>query len=57
MLLANGVLSLFLGILMFRAPGVTLLFVALTFAFWFIFSGIARNATGVAFWKELKGEG
>ena len=57
LLLADGALSLLLGILLFRAPGVTLLFISLTFAFWFIFSGIARIATGVALRKELKGEG
>ena len=57
LLLADGALSLVLGILLFRAPGVTLLFIALTFAFWFIFSGIARIATGVALRKELEGEG
>ena len=57
LLLADGALSLLLGILLFRAPGVTLLFISLTFAFWFIFSGVARIATGVALRKELKGEG
>ncbi len=55
--LADGALSLILGVLLFRAPGVTLLFVALTFAFWFIFSGVARMAMGVQLRKEIKGEG
>lgn len=57
LLLAEGGLSLVLGILLFRAPGVTLLFVSLTFAFWFIFSGVARIAMGVQLRKEIKGEG
>lgn len=57
LLLADGALSLLLGILLFQAPGVTLLFISLTFAFWFIVSGVARIATGVALRKELKGEG
>lgn len=57
LLLADGALSLILGILLFRAPGVTLLFVALTFAFWFIFSGVARIAMGVQLRKEIEGEG
>ena len=57
LILADGVLSLVLGILIIRAPGVSLLFVALTFAFWFIFSGITRIATAIALRKEMKGEG
>lgn len=57
LLLASGALSLILGILLFRAPGVTLLFMALTFAFWFIFSGVARIAIAVQLRKEMKGEG
>lgn len=57
LLLADGVLSLLLGILLFRAPEVTLLFVALTFAFWFIFSGVGRVAMGVQLRKEIEGEG
>ena len=57
LLLAEGALTLFLGILLFRAPGVTLLFISLVFAFWFIFSGVARIAMGVQLRKEIKGEG
>ncbi len=57
MILADGALSLILGILLFRSPEVTLLFVALTFAMWFIFSGVARIAMGVQLRKEIKGEG
>lgn len=57
LLLADGGLSLILGILLFRAPGMTLLFMALTFSFWFIFSGIARIAMGVQLRKEIQGEG
>jgi uncharacterized membrane protein HdeD (DUF308 family) len=56
-ILADGILSLVLGVLLLRAPEVTLLFVSLTFAFWFIFSGLARIAMGVQLRKEIKGEG
>ena len=56
-ILADGALSLILGILLIRAPEVTLLFISLTFAFWFIFSGVARVAMGVQLRKEIEGEG
>lgn len=57
LLVIYGLLSIALGVLLFRAPEVTELFMALTFAFWFIFSGIARIAIAIQLRKEMTGEG
>lgn len=55
--LAEGGISLLLGLLLLFMPGVTLLVISFTIAFWFIFSGVARIAMAIQLRKEIKGEG
>ncbi|MEM9671101.1 MAG: HdeD family acid-resistance protein [Cyclobacteriaceae bacterium] len=57
LILAEGGISLLLGLLLFFMPGVTLLVISFTIAFWFIFSGVARIAMAIQLRKEIKGEG
>jgi len=57
LILAEGGISLLLGLLLFFMPGVTLLVISFTIAFWFIFSGVARIAMAIQLRKEVKGEG
>ncbi|MEJ4088877.1 HdeD family acid-resistance protein [Galbibacter orientalis] len=57
LILLEGAISLFLGIILLNMPGLTLLIVGFTVAFWFIFGGISRIAMGIQVRKEIEGEG
>ncbi len=57
LILAEGILSLIIGTLLFLSPGLTLLIVSFTIAFWFIFIGISRIAMAIQIRKEIEGEG
>lgn len=54
--LAEGVISIVFGLLLFRMPGLTLLIVSFIISFWFIFVGISRIAMAIQLRKEIKGE-
>ena len=43
LILLEGAISLFLGIILLNMPGLTLLIVGFTVAFWFIFGGISYS--------------
>lgn len=55
--LLEGILGLALGIVLFVTPGVTLFFMGLLIAFWFILIGINRIMMGIKLRKEIEGEG
>ncbi|MEK6481061.1 DUF308 domain-containing protein [Catalinimonas sp. 4WD22] len=55
--LAEGLISLILGLLLFITPGVILIIISFTIAFWFIFSGISRIGMAIQLRKEIEGEG
>ncbi len=57
LILAEGAISLILGLLLFITPEVTLLIISYTIAFWFIFSGVSRIAMAIQVRKEIEGEG
>lgn len=57
LILAEGAISLILGLLLFITPGITLMIISFTIAFWFIFSGISRVAMAIQLRKEIEGEG
>lgn len=57
LMLAEGVISIVLGVLLTIRPDVTLLYVALLLGFWFIYSGIVRIALAIQLRKEIEGEG
>ncbi|MEL4308018.1 HdeD family acid-resistance protein [Joostella sp. CR20] len=57
LILMEGIISFFLGIILLNTPGITLLVIGFTVAFWFIFGGISRIAMGIQVRKEIEGEG
>ena len=57
LLFAEAAISIVLGFLLIRYPGVTLLYVALMLAFWFIYSGVAKIGLAIQVRKEIEGEG
>jgi uncharacterized membrane protein HdeD (DUF308 family) len=57
LLLAEGVISILFGFLVFRAPENFAAFVGFLIAFWAVFIGIARIAMAIQLRKEIKGEG
>lgn len=56
-LVAEGVLSLLLGFLVYRKPETFVSFIAFLISFWAIFSGIYRVAMAIQLRKEIEGEG
>lgn len=56
LVLAEGAISLILGLLLFITPGITLLMISFAIALWFIFSGISRMAMAIQLRKEIEGE-
>ncbi|QLE00378.1 HdeD family acid-resistance protein [Galbibacter sp. BG1] len=57
LILIEGIISIVLGIILFQVPQLTLLVIAYTIAFWFIFLGVSRIAMGIQVRKEIEGEG
>ncbi|MGL6267982.1 MAG: HdeD family acid-resistance protein, partial [Chitinophagaceae bacterium] len=57
LLVAEGVLSLLLGFLIYRTPETFISFIAFLISFWAIFSGISRIAMAIQLRKEIQGEG
>jgi uncharacterized membrane protein HdeD (DUF308 family) len=57
LLVAEGILSLLLGILVYRRPETFVSFIAFLISFWAIFSGISRIAMAIQLRKEIQGEG
>lgn len=57
LLLAEGLISIFLGFLVFRSPDSFATFVGFLIAFWAVFIGVARIAMAIQLRKEMKGEG
>lgn len=55
--LLEGVFGLILGIALFVTPGITLYFIGMLMAFWFILIGINRIMMGIKLRKEIEGEG
>lgn len=55
--LAEGLISLVFGLILFKTPGVTLLIVSLFIGFWFVFAGVSRIAKAIQLRKEIDGEG
>ena len=55
--LAEGLISLVFGLILFMTPGVTLLIVSLFIGFWFVFAGVSRIAKAIQLRKEIAGEG
>ena len=57
LLLLDAVISIILGILIFRTPGVTLLIIEMFLAVWAIFSGVTKIAMAIQLRKQIEGEG
>jgi uncharacterized membrane protein HdeD (DUF308 family) len=57
LLLAEGIIGILFGFLVFRSPGSFATFVGFLIAFWAVFIGIARIAMAIQLRKEIKGEG
>jgi uncharacterized membrane protein HdeD (DUF308 family) len=57
LLLAEGIIGILFGFLVFRAPERFATFVGFLIAFWAVFIGIARIAMAIQLRKEIKGEG
>ena len=57
LMFAEAAISIVLGILLLRNPSVTLLYVSLMLAFWFIYSGVVKIGLAIQVRKEIKGEG
>lgn len=57
LLLAEGVISVLFGFLVFRSPESFATFVGFLIGFWAVFIGIARIAMAIQLRKEIKGEG
>lgn len=55
--LAEGLIGLAFGVILFLTPGVTLLIVSLFIGFWFVFVGVSRIAKAIQLRKEIEGEG
>ena len=52
----EGVLTIILGVIMFRAPELALFFAVLYVGIWSIMSGVARIAMAIQLRKEISGE-
>ncbi|MCA6074704.1 HdeD family acid-resistance protein [Fulvivirga sedimenti] len=57
LMFAEAAISIVLGILLIRNPSITLLYVSLMLAFWFIYSGVVKIGLAIQVRKEIKGEG
>lgn len=57
LLLAEGILGLVFGFLVFRSPETFATFVGFLIGFWAMFIGIARIAMAIQLRKEIQGEG
>lgn len=57
LILAEGLISLLFGLLIFRSPDSFATFVGFLIGFWAIFIGIARIAMAIQLRKEIEGEG
>jgi len=57
LMFAEAAISIVLGILLLQNPQVTLLYVSLMLAFWFIYSGIVKIGLAIQVRKEIEGEG
>jgi uncharacterized membrane protein HdeD (DUF308 family) len=57
LLFAEAAISIVLGVLLIRNPEVTLVYVSLMLAFWFIYSGVAKVGLAIQVRKEIEGEG
>ncbi|WP_224489948.1 HdeD family acid-resistance protein [Robertkochia flava] len=55
--LLEGVLGLIVGLALLLTPGITLYFIGMFIAFWFVFIGINRIMMGIRLRKEIEGEG
>ena len=55
--LAEGLIGLVFGVILFMTPGITLLVVSFFIGFWFVFAGLSRIAKAIQLRKEIKGEG
>ena len=56
LLVIEGALLIFLGMLLWRRPDVTLLLISMFIAIWAFLSGISRIAMAIQFRKEIEGE-
>ena len=54
--LLEGVLSFFIGLLLYRASGAVVLGVAYLFGAWMLFSGVMKVALAIQLRKEIEGE-
>jgi len=52
----EGVMSIIIAVIMFRAPELALFFAVLYVGIWLIMSGVARIAMAIQLRKEIKGE-
>jgi uncharacterized membrane protein HdeD (DUF308 family) len=57
LLLAEGIIGILFGVLVFRSPDVFARFVGFLIACWAVFIGLARIAMAIQLRKEIKGEG
>jgi uncharacterized membrane protein HdeD (DUF308 family) len=57
LLLAEGIIGILFGFLVFRSPDAFARFVGFLIAFWAVFIGLARVAMAIQLRKEIKGEG
>lgn len=57
LMLFEALISIVLGILILRAPGVTEIVIVIYLAVWAIFSGISKIAIAIQLRKEIEGEG
>ncbi len=56
LLLIEGIISLVLGIIVYRNPDAALLFVTVAISIWAIFSGVSKILIALQLRKEIKGE-
>ncbi|MGH9366579.1 MAG: HdeD family acid-resistance protein [Thermoanaerobaculia bacterium] len=56
-LLLQGLLGVAVGLLTFRAPGITAMSILWYIAFWSIFTGLVELVTAIRLRKEIRGEG
>lgn len=54
--LAEGLISMIFGVILFMTPGITLVIVSLFIGFWFVFAGVSRIAKAIQLRKEIEGE-
>ncbi len=57
LLIAEGIIGILFGLLVFRSPEDFARFVGFLIAFWAVFIGMARIAMAIQLRKEIKGEG